>query len=121
MDNGGISVGLGKTGMVILGVVLAVMALAATAADPWLRWLDFTIALASIAAMFVLAERSLRYSPFVMGGALLVLGIIALAAGGASWLPWATLLFGAVYEVFGIAGYNEHPFEHAARTSPHAV
>jgi hypothetical protein len=121
MDNGGINVALGKTGMIVLGILFAIVALATRAADPWLRWVDFVLALGSIAAMFVLSERSQRYTPFVMGGVLLLLGIVALAAGGSSWLPWTTLLFGVVYEIFGIAGYAEHPFEHAQPFTPHRV
>src|SRR5262245_3780806 len=99
--------GLGRGGMVVLGILLCVLALAATTADPWLRWSDFMLGLVSIGTLLLVRGQALRVSPFACGGVLMVLGIVALALAGVGWLPWTTLLFGVTYMVLGIAGFQE--------------
>jgi hypothetical protein len=59
--------------------------------------------------MFLPALGWLRYAPFAMGGALVALGGVALAVRSPSWLPWGTLLCGALFLLLGVAAVEAEP------------
>ena len=96
-----------RAGLIVLGIALGILWIAGLSAHAtgWLVWLDFVVAVLSIATAAApeSVPNMLKASPFGYGVALLVFWIIALATHASYWMSWWTFGFGIAYLLFGLA------------------